>query len=220
MSNLMLDVDQAGELKAAFRRGNWTNEEIKRACEGDLLARFRQVVLGLSTIEPKVQVGEPPKLILPEPKITTLAGVVLPDKSLSLAKRIKAGEYTGGVDGCITADRFPITLEAGPADLVTAHFGVDMEDTAVDAWMKAHLEYQDALIEELLAVGCHREHRNLQVEFPIIARGSSTVVNGSVGVPYLGYWDDGRDLRLDYRYGWWAAGCRFLLRKVSKPLVA
>ena len=51
MSDLMLDVDQAGELKAAFRRGNWTNAEIKRACEGDFLARVREVLLGRAEIE-------------------------------------------------------------------------------------------------------------------------------------------------------------------------
>lgn len=50
MSDLMLDVDQAGELKAAFRRGNWTNADIKRACEGDLMARFRDVVRGYAQI--------------------------------------------------------------------------------------------------------------------------------------------------------------------------
>lgn len=47
----MLDVDQAGELKAAFRRGNWTNAEIKKACEGDFLARARQALLGYSEIK-------------------------------------------------------------------------------------------------------------------------------------------------------------------------
>ena len=50
MSDLMLDVDQAGELKAAFRRGGWTNQDIKRACEGDTLARYRQVLLGHAVI--------------------------------------------------------------------------------------------------------------------------------------------------------------------------
>ena len=29
MSDLMLDVGLANELKMAFRRGDWTNEEIK-----------------------------------------------------------------------------------------------------------------------------------------------------------------------------------------------
>jgi hypothetical protein len=50
MSDLMLDVDQAGELKAAFRRGDWTNAEIKKACEGDVLANFRDVLLGRAQI--------------------------------------------------------------------------------------------------------------------------------------------------------------------------
>jgi hypothetical protein len=51
MSDLMLDVDQAGELKAAFRRGNWTNAQIKKLCEGNALAEVRDVVLGLSEIK-------------------------------------------------------------------------------------------------------------------------------------------------------------------------
>jgi hypothetical protein len=50
MSDLMLDVDQARELKAAFRRGKWTNAEIKRACEGDFLARAREALLGRAEI--------------------------------------------------------------------------------------------------------------------------------------------------------------------------
>lgn len=55
MSNLMLDVDQAGELKAAFRRSAWTNAKVKRLCEGDLLAQVLQVVDGLATITlPKI----------------------------------------------------------------------------------------------------------------------------------------------------------------------
>lgn len=47
----MLDVDQAGELKAAFRKGEWTNAEIKKACEGDFLARARQALLGYAEIK-------------------------------------------------------------------------------------------------------------------------------------------------------------------------
>ncbi len=50
MSDLMLDVDQAGELKAAFRRGNWTNAEIKRLSEGDVLTSVRRVLLGHAEI--------------------------------------------------------------------------------------------------------------------------------------------------------------------------
>lgn len=50
MSDLMLDVDQAGELKAAFRRGDWTNAEIKRLCEGNVLAQVRSVILGRAEV--------------------------------------------------------------------------------------------------------------------------------------------------------------------------
>lgn len=50
MSDLMLDVDQAGELKAAFRRGDWSKAEIKKLCEGDVLARMRNVVRGFAKI--------------------------------------------------------------------------------------------------------------------------------------------------------------------------
>ena len=52
MSDLMLDVDQAGELKAAFRRGGWTNGEIKTLSQGDILKRVRDVILGRSEIKP------------------------------------------------------------------------------------------------------------------------------------------------------------------------
>ncbi len=51
MSDLMLDVDQTGELKAAFRRGGWTNKEIKWLCEGDVLERVRKVLLGHASIQ-------------------------------------------------------------------------------------------------------------------------------------------------------------------------
>jgi len=52
MSDLMIDVDQVGELKAAFRRCDWTKELIKRACEGGLLAQFKLVVEGSAKIVP------------------------------------------------------------------------------------------------------------------------------------------------------------------------
>ncbi len=55
MSDLTLDVDQAGELKAAFRRGGWTNGDIKHLCEGNILTRVREVILGRATIN----TGEP-----------------------------------------------------------------------------------------------------------------------------------------------------------------
>jgi len=53
MSDLKLDVDQAGELKAAFRReGPWTNEEIKMLCERKgFLSQVREALLGRAEIK-------------------------------------------------------------------------------------------------------------------------------------------------------------------------
>ena len=39
-TELMLDVGQANELKLAFRRHGWTNGEIKKLCEDDILAHL------------------------------------------------------------------------------------------------------------------------------------------------------------------------------------
>ena len=51
MSNdLMLDVGQANELKLAFRRANYSNDDIKRLCEGNVLADVRRVLLGHASI--------------------------------------------------------------------------------------------------------------------------------------------------------------------------
>lgn len=43
-TELMLDVGQANELKLAFRRAGWTNAEIKKLCEGNLLAHLLPLV--------------------------------------------------------------------------------------------------------------------------------------------------------------------------------
>jgi len=48
----MLDVSQAHELKLAFRRADYTNEEIKRLCEGAILVDVRKVLLGHARIVP------------------------------------------------------------------------------------------------------------------------------------------------------------------------
>ena len=55
MSNLeTLDVGQANELKLAFRRTGWTNEDVKWLCEGDILVNIRNVRLGCAEIKPIV----------------------------------------------------------------------------------------------------------------------------------------------------------------------
>ena len=51
MSDLMLDVGQANELKLAFRKANYTNDDIKRLCEGNVLADVRSVLLGHAEVK-------------------------------------------------------------------------------------------------------------------------------------------------------------------------
>ena len=51
MSNdLMLDVGQANELKLAFRRADFSNDDIKRLCEGNVLGDVRSVLRGHASI--------------------------------------------------------------------------------------------------------------------------------------------------------------------------
>lgn len=51
MSNdLKLSVGQANELKLAFRRSGWTNDDIKRLCEGDILTNVLRVLRGCASI--------------------------------------------------------------------------------------------------------------------------------------------------------------------------
>src|SRR5487761_2010406 len=50
MSDLMLDVGQANELKMAFRRADYSNDEIKQLCEGSILADVRNVLRKHATI--------------------------------------------------------------------------------------------------------------------------------------------------------------------------
>ena len=44
MSDLMLDVGQASELKYAMRRANMTSEEVKRMCEGNFMSNVASLL--------------------------------------------------------------------------------------------------------------------------------------------------------------------------------
>jgi len=53
-SELMLDVGQANEFKLAMRRNGWTNADLKKFCEGDVMGRTLSVLRGQSDIVPLV----------------------------------------------------------------------------------------------------------------------------------------------------------------------
>jgi hypothetical protein len=69
---LMLDVGQANELKLAFRRAGYTNAEIKKLCEGDLLAQLLPLVKGVAEVKTK-PASKPVPLLWPIGTVTVPA---------------------------------------------------------------------------------------------------------------------------------------------------
>lgn len=50
MSEFMLDVGQANELKLTFRKAKWKQADIKKFCEGDLAFKLLPVVRGFGNV--------------------------------------------------------------------------------------------------------------------------------------------------------------------------
>ncbi|MEO6077176.1 MAG: hypothetical protein ABIP54_00115, partial [Candidatus Andersenbacteria bacterium] len=147
------------------------------------------------------------------PDLMELNGIILPEQSVTFGDRITKGAYDWKNDD-LTEKRYPLTLSAGPRNLVLAHFNKVMTSKQVEAWASEN-GYEVALIDDLLAVGSHSEYKELQRKFPIIALGSSAVVGGRRHVPDLSRSDSRRFLYLLWYFDAWRGGCRFLLRKVS-----
>lgn len=147
------------------------------------------------------------------PDLMELTGIVLPELSVTYGDRIAAGGYDWK-DDVITEKRFPLTLPAGPRNLVLVHFNKVMTSQKVEVWA-ADNGYEVALFDDLLAVGSHPEYKELQRQFPIIQLGSSAEVRGGRRVPSLSRGGAGRSLCLDW-YGFdWFEDCRFLLVRKS-----
>ena len=77
MSELMLDVGQANELKMAFRRAGYEAGDVKALSEGDVLAQVREVLLGRARIVP-IEME-----MLPVAQATCNTFTVLPNLSLA-----------------------------------------------------------------------------------------------------------------------------------------
>jgi hypothetical protein len=56
MSDIMLDVGQANELKLAFRKADYENSDVKRLCEDDLLEKLRLVMHGYADVKMIVKI--------------------------------------------------------------------------------------------------------------------------------------------------------------------
>ena len=148
-----------------------------------------------------------PKLT-PDPDIIELGELTVGEKATT-GEMIRAGEYDYANENITTAN-FPITRR-GPRKLYLAHFKKDMTSEQVEAAVAAMGDKELAKVEDLLAVGAHPKHKELQRKFPIICLGSSAVLDGSRRVPYLHRWPDERRLYLYYYGHGWGGHCRFLL---------
>ncbi len=195
--NLMLDVDQAGELKAAFRRtrgsdgSQWTNAMIKKLSEGTVLGQVLDVLDGRS------------RVVSVNPNIYRL--IVNYDQPITDA--IAAGKYDW-VNNDITQKNFP-TNRSGKAEveIELVHFNrVVSTKEALAELDKRGL--RPAELHELLAFGAN--HPELQREFPII--GLASVWQDSYGsrfCPYLFWSGSERYLRLFWLGSGWSVYCRF-----------
>lgn len=152
--------------------------------------------------------------------LTYLGVIELPALDVTIEQRVTACECTLTDDArrYITSQHFKVTV-TGSRHLYLAHFGKDMSNEALDQAFATLTGKQEALIEDILAVGAHPRHRELQRQFPITTRRPSVMVEQRVRVPCLDGWGGGRGLGLGCRGNGWSGRWRFLLVS-NKPLAA
>ncbi len=182
MSELMLDVGTANELKMAFRRAGYEASEVKSLSEGDILARVREVLLGRAEIVPIEMVMKPVSQLVHNTFTVPLY--------LTLAERITAGKYDW-TNPDIISERFPhnpTTVGDWEFDLISPNNSISSEkakkEVEVDGWAAAEWEH-------VLTYGA--AFPDEQKKFPIIALGSVCEVGGRRYV--LGLWYDGNGKR-------------------------
>lgn len=154
------------------------------------------------------------------PSIMELPGIVIPDNA-SVETLKAAGKYdlqSYFAKQYLNDKHFRITTVHGPRNLFLVRFKRNVTIKHVEAAAEV-MDYDVGLVEDLLCVGAHPEHRKLQLQFPIIAPGSSAVVDGSNRpyTPYLHGWVGKRRLRLTACDGWWHEYCRFLFVGKDTP---
>ena len=151
------------------------------------------------------------------PKIMKLKGIIIPDDA-AIETLKSAGEYDSQSDFAsqyLTSGHFKVTVH-GPRNLFLTHFNKKVTSEHVKA-VAEEMGYSVGLMEDLLCVDAHSEHRELQLQVPIIALGLSAVVRGDHRVPYLDGWHDKRCLHLSLYGSEWNDGCRFLLVGKDEP---
>lgn len=151
---------------------------------------------------------------LPDPVVTNLLSIVLPERGKTLGERIADGGYDW-TSNDITEKRFPLTLPAGPRQLAIVHFRHVMGSKDIEQWA-AKNGYEVALIDDLLAVGAHPQHKKLARPLPVFSLGSSAAIDGDRCVIYLCWCGSERGLLL-LCDGDWNDCCCFLLVRPPSP---
>ncbi len=147
------------------------------------------------------------------PDITELTGITLPEQFVTWGDRIAACGLNWK-DDKITEKRFPLTLPAGPRNLVLAHFNKRRTSQMVQQWAVEN-GYEIAFFDDLLAVGSHPEYKELQLQFPILLLNFFGCVGSKHDLPCLCKLDAARCLNLYPYAGEWGESCRFLLCRKS-----
>ncbi len=198
MSELMLDVGQANELKMAFRRHGYSEAEVKKLGEGNFLRGVLGLLRGEYQLTPIAQ---------------AVRNTITVVSDLVLQQRIANGKY-GWINSNINEKRFPhdvTTVGEWEYDLYHPNCDISSEDAKSRAEVDGFIV---AKAEHLLSFG--ESFPEEQRKYPIIALGSVCEVDG--GRRVLALWDgDGRrDLRLYCWSAGWDSRCRFLrVRKVQ-----
>lgn len=211
MSNATLD--QAKKVLELIAQKKVPSDRLQRLLEGGFLADLLEANSDLKRDEFRqfLNLGNL------YPDLTKLTDIVIPDDAtiatLKAACGCKESDYAKKY---LTDEHFKVTVH-GPRNLFLAHFKKNVTSEQVKAVVE-EMGYKVALVEDLLCVGAHLEHRELQQQFPIIALGSSTVVGSDRLVPFLSRWgDDQRHLDLGSSDDKGGGYCRFLVVGKDKP---
>lgn len=194
-SELMLDVGQANELKLAFRREGWSNQDIKALTERK---GFLAEVLGVLEGRSQILVIDPQRISV--------------DYSMSLKEMAEAGCYDW-VSPEISANYFPINKgKEVNLEVKLFHFG---RATYFQEVVKSIMDagWFPAKIEHLLAWGAKNPEE--QRKYSITALGSVVIVNVDHCIQSL--WENSqqdRMLTISSRDGGWDFEHRFLAYRV------
>jgi hypothetical protein len=126
---------------------------------------------------------------------------------LTTEEGVAAGKYDYQNPN-VTSENFPVKGNQGKKEVSTVHFGRRMESLEEVIAELDKLGFRPAETADLLAFG--KDQSEIQLQYPVIALGSSATVDGYRCAPFLGKSDSKRGLFLSYWALGWHGSYRFL----------